>query len=186
VYGRGGCPAPDLQYISAQTKSPNTECDDFHTSAIEAIRGLHPDLVVVTSVSDQFLVDWSHPTAAQWRDGWVSTFNKLAQPGTKFAMIGSMPQWPNSDARCLAAHVRAVQECSASVEDATPVNLDAEEAASTAAGAVYIPTLPWICAARCEPVIADKRVYINEFHLTGPYAVYLTGALEEALRPALV
>lgn len=183
VFGRGDCPAPDLQFISTQTKALNTDCNLFHTSAVAAIRDLHPNLVIVTSDSDKVLADWSRPTATQWQDGWASTFTKLAQPGTRFAMIGSMPQWKNNDAHCLAAHVRAVQECSSAAADATPLNLDAERAAATAAGALYIPTAPWICADRCEPVIADARVFSDTYHLTMPYAVYLVGALGEALAP---
>jgi SGNH domain (fused to AT3 domains) len=181
-----GCPALDLHFMSYQTHAPNDECSQFHQSAIAAIRNLHPDLVVTTSVSTQMLADGSQPSAAQWQDGWASTFRELTQPGTRLAMLGDIPTWENDDARCLAAHASAVQECSVPISEGTPSgNLDAEQAAASAAGALYIPTMPWACAERCEPVIADIRVYGNRYHFSKSYAVYLTGAVGDALQPAL-
>jgi peptidoglycan/LPS O-acetylase OafA/YrhL len=180
-----GCPALDLHFMSYETHAPNDDCHQFHQSAIAAIRNLHPDLVITTSFSTQMLADGSQPTAAQWQQGWASTFRELTQPGTRLAMFGDIPEWEQDDARCLAGHVTAVQECSVPVAEATPTNLGAEQAAASAAEALYIPTLPWVCAERCEPVVANMRVYGNRFHFSKSYAVYLTGAAGEALQPAL-
>jgi hypothetical protein len=180
-----GCPALDLHFTSYETHAPNDECYQFHQSATAAIRNLHPDLVITTSYSTQMLADGSEPTAAQWQEGWVSTFRELAQPGTRFAMLGDIPTWEKDDAHCLAAHVRAVQECSVPISEAKSANLDAEKAAADAAGALYIPTLPWVCTDRCEPVIGDMRVYSNRYHFSKAYAIYLSGAVAEALHPAL-
>ena len=180
-----GCPALDLHFMSYETHAPNDDCYQFHESAIAAIRNLHPDLVITTSFSTQMLADGSQPTAAQWQQGWASTFRGLTQPGTRLAMFGDIPEWEKDDARCLAGHVMAVQECSVPIAEATSKNLDAEQAAASAAEALYIPTLPWVCAVRCEPVIANMRVYGNRFHFTKSYAVYLTGAVGEALQSTL-
>ena len=171
--------------MSYETHAPNDECYQFRRSAIAAIRNLHPDLVITTSVSTQMLADGSQPTAAQWQQGWASTFRELTQPGTRLAMFGDIPDWEKDDARCLAGHVMAVQECSVPIAEARPANLDAEQAAASAAGALYIPTLPWVCAVRCEPVIADIRVYNERFNFSKSYVVYLTGAVGATLRPAL-
>lgn len=180
------CPALNLHFMSYETHAPNDECYQFHRSAVAAIRNLHPDLVIMTGASMQLLADGSQPTAAQWQEGWAATFRELAQPQTRFAMLGDIPTWEQDDAHCLAAHVTAVQECSVPRSQGTPSgNLDAEQAAATAAGALYVPTVPWVCADRCEPVIADIRVYYERFHFSKSYATYLTGAVGEALRPAL-
>jgi hypothetical protein len=186
TFYRSNCGGLDLHFMSYETHAPDDDCDQFHESAIAAIRNLHPDLVITTSFSTHMLADGSQPTAAQWQQGWASTFRELTQPGTRLAMFGDIPDWEKDDARCLAGHVMAVQECSVPRSEATPsANLDAEEAAASAAGALYIPTLPWVCAERCEPVIADMRVYQDRFNLSESYVVYLTGAVGDALRPAL-
>ncbi|WP_081665579.1 acyltransferase family protein [Mycobacterium sp. UM_CSW] len=180
------CPALNLHFLSYQTQAPNDECYQFHRSAVAAIRKLHPDLVIATGAGTQLLADGSQPTAAQWQEGWASTFRELAQPQTRFAMLGAIPTWEKDDAHCLAAHASAVQQCSVPRSEGMPSGSpEAEQAAASAAGALYVPTVPWVCANRCEPVIADIRVYYERFHFSRSYATYLTGAVGEALRPVL-
>ena len=102
------------------------------------------------------------------------------------AMIGPIPFWPNNDARCLAAHERNVQACSiAATEVVTNGHEVPQAAAAAAAGVVFVSPKPWVCADKCEPVIADIRVYRNRYHFSATYAVYLTGALSESLQPAM-
>jgi hypothetical protein len=186
VFGMHACPAPDLQYYNPATGTTNQKCDQFHSTALAAIQALHPNLVVVSSASAWQLADLSRPTSDQWQDGLVASLNKLTQPGTRLAVIGDIPTWSTDDERCLAAHIDAVQECSTEVADATSRgNYGAEQAAASAVGALYIPTVPWVCADRCEPVIADTRVFQGASHLSRSYVLYLTGALGEAMRPAL-
>jgi len=180
------CPPLDLHFFSYEKHAPDGECYQFRQSAIAAIRKLHPALVIVTSFSTHMLADGGQPTAAQWQQGWASTLKELTQPGTRLVMFGDIPDWERDDAHCLAGHVTAVQKCSVPRSEGTPSgNLGAEQAAASAAKALYIPTLSWVCADRCEPVIADIRVYQDRFHFTDSYTKYLTGAVGEALQPAL-
>ena len=182
----GNCPPLDLHFFGYEKREPDEDCYQFRQSAIAAIRNLHPDLVIVTSFSTHMLEDRTQPTAAEWQKGWESTLKELTQPGTRLAMFGDIPDWEKDDPHCLAGHVMAVQKCSVPKSAGLPSgNLDGERAAASATGALYIPTLPWVCADRCEPVIADIRVYQDRFHFTNSYTKYLTGAVDEALRPAL-
>src|SRR5689334_13353210 len=80
VFARGGCPPADLQYQSNTTHAPDPQCDTFHAAAVEEIRKLHPQLVVTAS-NQHTLASGEKPTTDQWRDGLVSTFQQLAQPG---------------------------------------------------------------------------------------------------------
>lgn len=194
VFSDPACPIPDLPFIDYRTNSTNVICDEFRRRAATAINAMRPGLVVVTSVRSYTLAEGGYPTPEQWTTGWVSTLNTLTQPGTKVAMIGDLPQWENSGSRCLAAHVDSVQNCSVPVGEVSPeataegmaaAQLAAEEAAATEVDALYIPTTPWICADRCEPVIADRRVFNDKRHLTYQYAVFLTGALGDSLQRVL-
>jgi hypothetical protein len=185
AYGLGGCPAPDMQFMSNETNSPNHACDLFHDSAVAEITAQHPDLIIVTSGAGNRLIDGNFPSPAQWTDGWVSMLNKLGATGARLAMLGDIPVWPNDDARCLAAHSRDVQVCSTDAASGVPPTLDSEQAAATTAKALYVATVPWVCADRCEPVIGDKVVYFNQYHFTGSYAASLTGAVGAALAPLI-
>jgi|SRR5271156_1741749 len=187
MYGFGGCSVADIELMSWETHAPDKECDTFRSAAISQIQALHPSLVITTSVGNQLLPDGSaQPTPAQFQDAWVSTFQKLAQPGTRLAMIAPIPSWQNDDARCLAAHVRDVQACSVPAADDESKDAEAPQAAAAAAaGVVFVSPRQWVCAERCEPVIADIRVYRERYHFSRTYAMYLTGALTEALQPAM-
>jgi hypothetical protein len=182
----GNCPILDLHFFSYEKRAPDEDCYQFRQSAIAAIRKLHPDLLLVTSFSTHMLVDLSQPTAEQWQKGWESTLRELTQPGTRLAMFGDIPDWDKDGSDCLAGHPFAVQKCSVPKSQGLPSgNLDAEQAAASDTGALYIPTMPWVCADRCESVIAHIRVYQDRFHFTNSYTRYLTGAVDEALRSAL-
>jgi SGNH domain (fused to AT3 domains) len=186
TFQMGNCPPLDLHFFSYEKRAPDDQCYQFRQRAIATIRQLHPDLVIVTSFSTHMLADGSQPTAAQWQQGWASTLEELTQPGTRLAMFGDIPDWAKDDAHCLAGHVMAVQKCSVPRSQGTlSGNLGAEQAAASAAGALYVPTVSWVCADRCEPVIAGIRVYQDGYHFTASYARYLTGAVGEALQPAL-
>jgi hypothetical protein len=186
TFHMGNCPPLDLHFFSYETRAPDDACYQFRQSAIAAIRSLHPDLIIVTSFSYHMLADGSQPTEVQWEKGWESTLKELTQPGTRLAMFGDIPTWPKNDTHCLAGHVMAVQKCSVPQSEGMPSgNLYAERLAASTAGARYIPTTPWVCADLCEPVIADIRVYQDGYHFTNSYTVYLTGAVDDALEPAL-
>jgi hypothetical protein len=185
IYSLPDCPVPDLPYQSGETKTPFLECDDYRTRAIAAINERRPDLIVAASNIGHILADGRWATPTQWRDGLSSTFRELSPSGATIAFIGTIPNWPDNNARCLAAHLSDVQDCSAPRADATPALLGVEESTVKSAGALYIPTLPWVCAERCEPVIADTLVYRNEFHLTGAFVNVVTPALREAMQPVL-
>jgi hypothetical protein len=186
VFAMAGCQVADLEFMSFVTQAPDKECDAFRSAAISQIGELHPDLVITTSAGDHLLADGTVPTPAQLQHAWVSTFQKLARPGTRLAMIGPLPYWPNNDARCLAAHIRKVQACSIAPADLVTNKHEAPQAAAAAAaGVVFISPRPWVCADRCEPVIADIRVYNDPYHFSKAYVDYLAGALSEALQPAL-
>ena len=187
MYGFGGCSVADIELMSWETHAPDKECDTFRSAAISQIRALHPNLVITTSVGNQLLPDGSaQPTPTQLQDAWVSTFQKLAQPETRLAMIAPIPSWPNDDARCLAAHARDVQACSVPAAQDEAKDAEApQSAAASAAGAVFVSPRPWVCAEKCEPVIADIRVYRERYHFSRTYAMYLTGALGAALQPAM-
>jgi hypothetical protein len=180
VFALPSCQVADLPLISFQTGTLNNQCVTFHQIAPVAIQKLHPNLIVVTSISIGKLTT-GDATAAQWQDGLSKTFQSLAEPGTAIDMIGDIPQWSQNSANCLAEHMTSVQSCATPVASAVSYTLSAEQAASAAAGVKYIPTTQWVCAAMCEPIVDGIRVYYNQYHFGATYTKYLSGALQEAM-----
>ncbi|HTT88184.1 MAG TPA: SGNH hydrolase domain-containing protein [Acidimicrobiales bacterium] len=182
TYYLWNCPVPNLSYISSQTNSPNKQCSEFHSIAPSAIDALHAQLVVITSEAGyQQVKRGVVATAAQWQAGWTKVIDSLRQAGTRVVVLGDIPQWSDDYAYCLAAHMGAVQSCASLPKDAIPVNVPAEQKAASVTKVQYISPEPWICAHMCEPVISGIRVFNDEYHLTGTYVEYLSGALQQAL-----
>jgi hypothetical protein len=185
VFAKGGCPVADLQYQNNETHAHDEDCDKFRAAAVDAIHNLHPQLVVMASHAGHRLVSGDWPTPEQWQDAWSSTLQKLTQPDTRLAILGAIPNWDNGGARCVAAHIRDVQACSTEPSNAIRPFFDSEKGAASAAGALYVDTVPWVCAQKCEAVIANIVAYNDPYHFTKQYADYLSGAVTEALKPAM-
>lgn len=185
MFSRASCPVADLQFQDNRTGAPDVACDEFHDTAVEEIDKLQPDLVVTVGNVGRRLVTGDVPTPAQWQDGWVSTFRKLARPGRHVAMIGAIPTWENNDAKCLADHLQDVQACSTERTNTVSEYAEAEKMAAAATGTHFVDVVPWVCADTCQPVIADTIVYYTPSRFTKEYAVYLSGAVAEALETAI-
>jgi len=181
VYALPGCQAPDLSLINADTNQPNTQCQQFHTLAVRAIKAQHPNLLVVTSESNGDSSVGTSATPSQWQSGLTKTFASLSEPGIQMVMIGDIPQWPLNDADCLAAHMTSVQSCAAPVAQVLSPNLHAEMQAATLSHVKYISTTGWVCGAKCEPVIGNIRTYYNQYHFGAIYIAYLNRVLQQAL-----
>jgi hypothetical protein len=174
------CPPEDLTFV--EFGKVNAACAAFHRAALTAIRVLHPKLLVVTG---QTIDEQSAPgvfyTSNQWKEGLVRTIEALKQMGTRVVVIGNIPQWTSDDADCLAAHETDVQACMVPRDQGIPVNVAGERAAAQATGVAYIDPTPWVCSQMCVPVVGNMRVFLDEYHFTRTYAVYLSGALQQAL-----
>jgi hypothetical protein len=140
-------------------------------------------MVVVTSASfSQQVSKGVIATSAQWETGLSKTLSMLKMPGTQLVVMGDIPILTQDDPTCLAAHETDVHACTTPVATAeTGVYTSAEAQAATANGADYIPTEQWICAQLCVPIVGHIRVYNDQYHISGTYAKYLSGAVQTAL-----
>jgi hypothetical protein len=69
---------------------------------------------------------------------------------------------------------------------AVPGHQTAEQAAAQAEKVPYVNPTPWLCTSdKCSPVIGKFIAYWNSFHVSVPYARYLTGVLGSALEGTL-
>ena len=183
MYSKAGCPAPMLSFYDRQTNHQNTECDAYRTATIQAIKALHPAVVVVTSASlAQTISKDQTATSDMWQTGLTATLNAFNDPSIRLVVLGDMPVLEPTNPECLAAHLNAIQQCGSTREEAlTGVFTTAEQAAAAAAGADYIDVSDWFCNERCSPIIAGKQVYRNRFHITATFATFLSGALADSL-----
>ena len=172
-------------YCMANEYPPNVAgilnlCSRWQTFAVQRIRQLHPDLVVVTQEYQNGPGQVAY-TENQWRRALEKTFAKIRGPHTRFVVIGNIPSGVPSPPDCLAAHPQQVQECSVPSTNPDEIYDQAEKTAVTAYGGRYISVRPWFCSQRCSAMIGRYFVYVNELHITASYSIYLEQVLAEKL-----
>ena len=182
-HGKPACPVPGLTFWNQRDGRPFAACDRFRDGVLDRVRALRPALVVVASASFSQKLDRDDlVTPSQWKAGLIATLSALKQAADRVVVLGDLPVLDESGPECLAAHSRNVPACFTSRARATErVWNAADQSAATAAGAGYVPVLPWLCSAVCTPVIGNVAVYRNRFHLTGTYVRTLNGVLEQSL-----
>ncbi len=178
ILGKGYCMANQYPF---HTSGLLNLCSRWQSLAIQRIRQLHPDLVVVTQEYQNGPGHIAY-TGDQWRRAMERTFAKITGPHTRFVVIGNIPSGDLSPPDCLAAHPRQVQECSMPSTNPNQIYDRAEKEAVTAYGGRYISVRSWFCSRRCSAVIGRYFVYVNQLHITASYSIYLAQVLAEKLQ----
>jgi peptidoglycan/LPS O-acetylase OafA/YrhL len=182
--GKGDCPADSLPYgnPSGIGRSGGTyaQCNAWHQFAINRIRKLHPDLVVITQ-EVRSKPDGQSYSRQQWQEGLEKTISLLGVPAKRIVILGNVPLLPKSPPECLSLHPDDVQACSGVPPVFEDGSNKGEEAAAAHSGARYVNVTDWFCATRCSPVIGKYQVYFDDFHITATYSLYLERVLGDAL-----
>ena len=186
-FEKSGCPIPDITFWNDNANAAYPQCTQWHTYIINRIKSIDPNLLILTSSYYQPHDGSDQPiTGQEWTAGMEKTLALTSAKNTKAVIIGDIPYLTQNAADCLAAHESSVQSCSTPASSAVLSGADAANvAAASAAHALYVNVVPWVCSRTCTPIVGKFLVYENQYHLTQTYSEYLTGALETALAPDL-
>lgn len=184
--GHGQCPA-DMVPIENPPGwgTPGGEyqaCDQWRRFAIKRINRVKPNLVIVTQ---EFVVGprGIPSTPTQWQSGLEAVFKAIAPSHAAIAVLGNIPDLPESGPECLSQHLSDVQACSARLPDPPAPYRSAEQAAARAASVPYINVLPWFCDHNiCPAIIGSYDVYYDNEHVAAPYSQSLEGVLSKAIQ----
>ena len=181
ILGKGYCMTNTYPPGSSKAEFPFNACSPWQRFAVQRIRKLHPDLVVLTQEVQSKPGGGSY-TPSQWKQGMKQTLARIAGPHTRLVVLGNMPAIDESPADCLAEHPDQVQSCTGvPLTRYKPYN-QAEQQAVTAVGGRYIDVTPWFCARTCSAVIGRYQPYLNQLHVTAVYSVFLEQVLAEKLQ----
>ena len=184
VLTRNQCPAPQVMFFRNRPEEPYTQCADHKDWAIEQVRQLRPELVLVSSSVTMIGKQVSEPEGdaryAQWGEGTQRTLTRLRQVAAQVVVLGAPPRAGNVQ-ECVTRLSRPV-DCTERVQDEWRAIRAAESAAAQDAGARYVDPEPWFCVGgRCPAVVGSTPVYTDGRHLTQVYARRLAPHLGAAL-----
>ncbi|MGU3498857.1 SGNH hydrolase domain-containing protein [Mycobacterium sp. C31M] len=184
VLAKSNCGPATLNYYQYQLERPYTECDEWQDWRMQVIGQEKAEIVLMTGFFDGGNQGPGKETTPEiWRDALVQTINELP-PGTKTFTIGNIPRPSQSPSECVANNPSDLTKCAEPAAEVLPAQGPWAEAAELT-GQTYVDIDPWFCADVCPAVIADQLVYSGLYHVTTPYAQYLSGSIEEVMAPAL-
>ncbi|MEO6203805.1 MAG: acyltransferase family protein, partial [Mycobacteriales bacterium] len=172
VLTRRQCP---LVLVPADsTRAVSASCAAHQQYALEQVRRLRPDVVVVSQ-------RYGGMTSAQWEAGTVRALTALAGLSARVVVLEPPPDTGNLQ-KC---HTRLSTPAQC-VEPLTVLHRDfaaAEQRATRQTDARFVETTDWFClGGRCPAVIAGLPVHFDGEHLTAAYARYLGPYLRAAIR----
>ncbi|MBB2992513.1 hypothetical protein FHR72_004014 [Mycolicibacterium iranicum] len=181
---KSNCGPASLTYYQWQLKRAYTECDDWQDWRMEVIAREKAEVVVMTGWYDGGNEGPGRDTTPEvWRDALVKTIGELPA-GARAVILGSIPRPSESPAECAATNPTELTRCAEPAAEIVPDQAGWSGAAELT-GQTYVDVDPWFCTEVCPAVIADQLVYAGKYHITGRYARYLSGSIEEVMAPAL-
>ena len=165
-------------------------CTEHQRWALEQVRAMQPDLVVVASAANSLdrLASQAdgEEALAEWREGLVTTLSGLDTTATRIVVLGSPPEGENLE-EC-ATRFNGPQDCVSSVPGEHDALTAIERTAiaqhdPTTAEFAYVDTVAWFCdaARRCPSFVGGTPVYADGVHLTAAYSQRLAPVLRAAL-----
>lgn len=187
LYGFFGCGTSFVPETSTTQPGFSNEwqlCNTWHANLPAAVRKLHPFAIADASSPFRYGAGAYY---AGWVAGMTKAFTEMTRgaPKTIRLEIGTVPLFPVAPPTCLAGYPNAVQSCSVSLSSPSstyPGILKRDSAIAKAARAKYLQTYKWLCYKEvCSPVIGSYLSYVDQDHLSTPYALYLSGVVQQAL-----
>jgi hypothetical protein len=187
--GRGGCTALDLHITDALRRMLSSAmCEQWRNDVLTRLRAERPRLVVVSMLRAYGIGRGYSPGFSSYDAAWLDALTRLTHElrdmGATVLVLGPVPSPLTNVPICLSGHLDDATACapkrSAAVNQS---GIDAEAAATKAAGGHYADLNDLFCTAdRCPVIVGNSLVYFDAIHLTTEYSQLLApviGALAD-------
>ena len=165
---KSACPSVDVPRAD-QGAYKNIHCEKWRDYAIDRIRQLRPEAVIMSSFQ-YFNPPKGYPSENKWwREGQVRLLNSLRGLSDHLIYISDTPRPLRDIPNCLAS--RDLKSCNTTEE--TPVKI--------IDGFQKIDPNPWLCAQQCPAIQDGYVVYRDASHISVVAALALKPKLEAAL-----
>jgi peptidoglycan/LPS O-acetylase OafA/YrhL len=178
VYTRAGCPVPNIAPRQDGSRFSSSVCISWRQKAIAAIAGLHPALVVVSSL-DNYI-----PDSGEVLTAWNNSLDKLRKTGAPIAYIRDTPL-PTADIpTCISGAAKDWSKC-----DFTPINKVEPVISQSILGnendVKVIDLYHYLCAGTTCPAVRNGLLlYRDNSHITATAAKALEPALNSLFSKA--
>ena len=190
-----GCPANQAPQLSGDTGRELDDCTRFRNWAIDTIKQLHPDLVVLATAAlapvrsaDGELVGYRNNRPKFLRtltSGFRRELEAIAPFTDRIAVVGNTPELPREPGICLTAGHVDLGDCAFTPNGYRSYIQRRFLAEARSVGAVAVDASKWFCAdGTCPSVVGSTITLRDKEHMTTEYAAELADPLASALHLA--
>ena len=167
-----------------------TECNEYRPWALDQIRQIKPDVVVVASAPVKKSADEDGEEVLSgdearkaWRKGVRSIAKKLLKTTSHVRFFAAINRLPWEPADCLSDLDKTAADCTFDASEWVADNNKLIRQAIGPTDARYVGLRGLFCLrGKCPTVIDDRQVYADDDHLASDYARYLADEIEDRLR----
>ncbi len=169
---------------------PFTDCVDFHDWAIDQVRRLQPDLVVLsTSPTNRGVYDDDGGYHSGRKDvdrlveqGYRDMLDRLRPLARRTVLLADIPYVDGDPGACLSSRRGNLRSCLMHETDAHVSAVADQVEAAHQAGVEAVPTRQWFCAGKaCPSVVGDLVPHRDPGHMTNEYSAHLARELASRL-----
>lgn len=181
---KGQCPAASVS-VTRDGGADYPQCDEHRAWALEYIRQLKPDLLILADADNTLARlasgaggDGTDPEGtAEVEDGLSETIIAVQDSVGEVAVLAPPPAG-RSLQECVT-RVGTPDDCTSRISDQWQAMRQTQEAAAARAGARYVATDRWFCdaAGDCPGVVGTTPVRADTSHLTTEYSRSLAPVL---------
>lgn len=166
---KSACPAPAVVKVETG-EYKNADCSAWRSYAINRIKKIHPDAVLVSGFQHFELPPGYSTRATWWREGQAKTFKQLAGSSNHIVYLADTPH-PERD----------IPSCIASGKNSKCDSTKPSQALFTS-GYERISTTQWLCTAgKCPAIIDGVVAYRDASHISVLMAEKLAPKLAASL-----
>ncbi|NJN94754.1 MAG: acyltransferase [Anaerolineales bacterium] len=182
---KSACPAVDLLKFHPRMGRDYVECSEWRQAALQVMKELKPDLVVVSSSASQI-------QRSEWQPGMERILDSLSETSRSVVLLRDTP-YPGFDVpRCLARHqwgaaITPVPACEIVAQNKASIELYnlQLEAAAHYPNVFVVDMEPYICPEMpCQLERDELILYRDSHHLSVPFVKSLTETLAMQLSRA--
>lgn len=187
-FAKLGCSFAAVNHPPTDTV-PAGACDKWRAWALDGVRKLNPDRIIVANLLQNSLVDANGRTftnvaalAQLWQAGLTATARSLKATGARVTLLSDVPGLKKAPAECLLSRKVTMATCTSGFEPVMKRLNEAAHSASLAAQVGWKGLDPWFCASdRCPTVIGSVIAYRDINHISRTYALRLAEPLGRGL-----
>lgn len=189
VMTKSACLIADVPFVYERIKRRYVECEQWRSRAIEMIRKMRPQVLVIGS-SGAYPID-----ATQWHDGTAAVLGSLASPEMDLLVLAPTPILPFSAPNCIATRGSErrngfldAPDCSASLTkvEHTQVISALKSAVERVESARFVDLNDLVCPqGACSAAVNGQLAYRDAQHLNASYVLSLSDAVVRRIGPML-